>query len=172
MKRLSTIMAEQALFSRAVGFHLPSAIPVQLERVDQFAVGKVCCKLTIQLAIPVDVLLLQSFCCSYIEPAVSVKCGGSTYLQVLIYHKKPRTLFPWRKHELNFTSYSLPDLLVKDSNLKFATASNFLFDIGKGVETVDTKLGNLVVYKGNPGIFWQDMEEGNRLDAILCTKLH
>ena len=67
--------------------------------------------------------------------------------QVLIYHKKPHTLLPWRKHELNFTGYSLPDLLVKGSNLKFATASNFLFDIGKGVEKVDTKMGMLLGHK-------------------------
>ena len=73
---------------------------------------------------------------------ISANCDGSTYPQVLIYHKKPHSLLPWRKHELNFTGYSLPDLLVKGSSLKFATASNFLFDIGKGVETVDTKMGN------------------------------
>ena len=36
-------MAEQIVFSRAVGFHFPTAIPVKLERVDEFAVGKVCC---------------------------------------------------------------------------------------------------------------------------------
>ena len=31
----------QSLFSRAVGANLPSAIPATLERIDQFAIGKV-----------------------------------------------------------------------------------------------------------------------------------
>ena len=34
-------MAMQSLFARAVGATLPSAIPSTLERIDQFAIGKV-----------------------------------------------------------------------------------------------------------------------------------
>lgn len=34
-------MAVQGLFARAVGANLPSAIPTTLERIDQFAIGKV-----------------------------------------------------------------------------------------------------------------------------------
>lgn len=34
-------MAMQNLFARAVGGNLPSAIPTALERIDQFAIGKV-----------------------------------------------------------------------------------------------------------------------------------
>ena len=34
-------MAMQSLFARAVGANLPSAIPTTLERIDQFAIGKV-----------------------------------------------------------------------------------------------------------------------------------
>lgn len=37
----SVAMAEQILFSRAVVSHFPAAIPTQLERVDEFTVGKV-----------------------------------------------------------------------------------------------------------------------------------
>ena len=36
-------MAAQTLFSRAVGHHLPSAISVHLERVDDYVLGKVRC---------------------------------------------------------------------------------------------------------------------------------
>ena len=34
-------MAMQSLFARAVGANLPTAIPTTLERIDQFAIGKV-----------------------------------------------------------------------------------------------------------------------------------
>ena len=34
-------MAMQSLFARAVGGNLPTAIPTTLERIDQFAIGKV-----------------------------------------------------------------------------------------------------------------------------------
>ena len=34
-------MAAQTLFGRTIGFHLPSAIPTQLERIDEFSIGKV-----------------------------------------------------------------------------------------------------------------------------------
>ena len=65
--------------------------------------------------------------------------------QVFTYEHKPYALLPWRKHELNFTDYSLSELLVKDSNLEFAKSSKFLFDIGKGTETVDTTAGKLLI---------------------------
>ena len=56
-------MAKQTVFSRAVGYHLSSAIPVQLDRVDEFAVGKV------NLATPETQLMralsaIQGFTCS------------------------------------------------------------------------------------------------------------
>ena len=83
----------QTLFNRTVGFHLPSAIPTHLERIDEFALGK-----------------------------------------VLIYTKKPKRFTPWRKHELSFTGWSISSLLSQpeDQKLKIATASSFLFDLGKG----------------------------------------
>lgn len=83
----------QTLFNRTIGFHLPSAIPTQLERIDEFAIGK-----------------------------------------VLIYTKKPKRFTPWRKQELSFTGWSLSNLLSppEDQRLKIATASSFLFDLGKG----------------------------------------
>ncbi len=34
-------MAAQTLFSRAVGYHLPTAIPITLDRIDEFSLGKV-----------------------------------------------------------------------------------------------------------------------------------
>ena len=87
-------MAAQTLFNRTVGFHLPSAIPTQLERIDEFGIGK-----------------------------------------VLIYSKKPKRFTPWRKHELSFTGWSISSLLntqAEDPPLKIATASSFMFDLGKG----------------------------------------
>ena len=87
-------MAAQTLFNRTVGFHLPYAIPVQLERIDEFSIGK-----------------------------------------VLIHTKKPKRFAPWRKHELSFTGWSISSLLSsqpEDSPLKIATASSFMFDLGKG----------------------------------------
>ncbi len=93
-------MASQTLFGRAVGYHLPTAIPTTLERIDEFCLGK-----------------------------------------VLLHHKRPHKFMPWRKHDLDFTGYSLSTLLSEDEHLKFATASNFLFDVKKGVSTVDVQLG-------------------------------
>ena len=83
----------QALFNRTIGFHLPSAIPTQLERIDEFSIGK-----------------------------------------VLVYTKKPKRFTPWRKQELSFTGWSISSLLSapEDQRLKIATASSFLFDLGKG----------------------------------------
>lgn len=83
----------QTLFNRTVGFHLPSAIPTHLERIDEFAIGK-----------------------------------------VLVYTKKPKRFTPWRKHELSFTGWSISSLLSQpeDQKLKVATASSFLFDLGRG----------------------------------------
>lgn len=93
-------MAAQTLFNRAVGYHLPTAIPTTLERIDEFSLGK-----------------------------------------VLLFHKRPHKFMPWRKHELDFTGYSLSSLLAEGQNLQFSTASNFLFDVEKGVSTVDVQLG-------------------------------
>ena len=83
----------QTLFDKTISFHLPSAIPTLLERIDEFAIGK-----------------------------------------VLIYSKKPKRFTPWRKHELSFTGWSISSLLSppEDQKLKIATASSFLFDLGKG----------------------------------------
>ena len=83
----------QTLFHRTIGFHLPSAIPTQLERIDEFSIGK-----------------------------------------VLVYTKKPKRFTPWRKQELSFTGWSISSLLSPPENqrLKIATASSFLFDLGKG----------------------------------------
>ena len=82
----------QTLFNRTIGFHLPSAIPTQLERIDEFSIGK-----------------------------------------VLVYTKKPKRFTPWRKQELSFTGWSISSLLSppEDHGLKIATASSFLFDLGK-----------------------------------------
>ena len=83
----------QTVFNRTIGFHLPSAIPTQLERIDEFEIGK-----------------------------------------VLVYTKKPKRFTPWRKQELSFTGWSISSLLSpsEDQQLKIATASSFLFDLGKG----------------------------------------
>lgn len=70
--------------------------------------------------------------------AFSSDCVDPHYPQVLIYQRKPRLFLPCRKHKLSFTDYALSDLLVKDSNLTFATETKFLFEVGKGTETVGT----------------------------------
>ena len=72
--------------------------------------------------------------------------------QVFIYQHKPYALLPWRKRELSFTDYSLSELLVEGSNLEFATARKFLFDIDKGVETVDTTVGKFLI--NNYPLLW------------------
>ena len=93
------MMASQTLFSRAIGYHLPTAIPTKLERIDEFCIGK-----------------------------------------VLTYRKKPRKFMPWRQHELNFTGYSLTNLLEEGQSLKFTTASNFLFDVQSSKNTIDATM--------------------------------
>ena len=65
--------------------------------------------------------------------------------QVLTFQHKPYALLPWRKRELSFTDYSLSELLVEGSNLEFATARKFLFDVEKGTETVDTTVGKFLI---------------------------
>lgn len=121
-------MAGQSLFGRAVGFHLPSAVPVQLERVDDFVLGK-----------------------------------------VLIYQRKPRLFLPCRKHKLSFTDYALSDLLVKDSNLTFATETKFLFEVGKGTETVGTTVSSDAEIKGALNLLSMKVKGKYNSQASIAT---
>lgn len=82
----------QVVFGKAVKSFLPSAIPTHLEKIDEYAVGK-----------------------------------------VLIYSKRPRRLIPMRKHELDFTGWSLQSLLAENEVLTVTTARSYLFDTGKDV---------------------------------------
>lgn len=89
----------QQIFEKAVKRILPSAIPANLEKIDEYAVGK-----------------------------------------VLIYSKAPRKLFPMRKHELDFTGYSLQSLLAEEEKLTIVTARSYLFDTGKSTVSKTVKL--------------------------------
>lgn len=80
----------QVVFANAVKKFLPSAIPTHLEKIDEYAIGK-----------------------------------------VLIYSKKPRRFFPTRKHELDFTGWSMQSLLAEKEVLNVTTARSYVFDTGK-----------------------------------------
>lgn len=84
----------QVVFGKAVKRFLPSAIPTHLEKIDEYAVGK-----------------------------------------VLVYSKRPRRLIPMRKHELDFTGWSLQSLLAEKEVLTITTAKSYLFDTGKDTDS-------------------------------------
>ena len=84
----------QVVFGKAVKRFLPSAIPTHLEKIDEYAVGK-----------------------------------------VLVYSKRPRRLIPMRKHELDFTGWSMQSLLAENEVLTITTAKSYLFDTGKDVDS-------------------------------------
>lgn len=92
-------MSRGAVFRKAVEDLIPSAIPVELDKVDEFAVGK-----------------------------------------VLLYAKKPRKLIPMRRHELEFTGWSIESLLAEDQHLTITTARSYLFDAGKGTSSAKVKV--------------------------------
>ncbi len=90
----------QAIFGKAVKKYLPTAIPVSLEKIDEYKVGS-----------------------------------------ILVYSKKPRKLIPMRKHELDFTGFSLQSLLVEGSKeLSITTARTFLFDTDKATVSKSVKV--------------------------------
>ena len=107
-------MSRESIFKSAVKDLLPNSIPVELDRVDEFSIGK-----------------------------------------VLIFKKKPK-LIPTRKHNLEFTEWSLESLLAEGQEIDITTTSTYLYDSEVGTSSfnlnvnleADVDLSKLFQYAG------------------------
>lgn len=80
--------------------------------------------------------------------------------KILVYSKKPRKLIPMRRHELDFTGYSVESLLAENEELRITTARSFLFDTGK------SSLSTVVKVDGG-----EDLGLENSLTKLVSTDL-
>lgn len=74
-------------------------------------------------------------------PAKLDKIDEYSIGKVLIHTKKPRKLIPMRKHGLDFTGWSLQNLLAEKEELTITTAKSYLYDTGKSTSTKAVNVG-------------------------------